>query len=380
MNNFELHNPTKIVFGTDSMTKIADLVRPFGKKILVTYGGGSIKKNGIYDQVMSQLADFDIREFSGIEPNPRVETIRLAIAQFKEFQPDFILAVGGGSVIDGTKLLCASMNYSGDPWDFLINESTISPKYIPFGVVLTLSATGSEMNNGSVITNWTTHEKLFFGKDETYPIFSILDPQNTYTVPADQTAYGIIDAYSHVLEQYLHTTDNSPLQDRISQGILLTLVENAPIVLADPKNYIARANIMLSACLALNNLISSGVNQDWATHNIEHEISAFYDIPHAAGLAIITPHWMEVVKSTKLKKIAHYGREIWQLTGDDEAVATKAIAKTSEFFASLGVKMKLSEWQIDSTHFTDISERLGAKNIGEQPLSSDQILTILNHC
>ena len=252
MNNFELCNPTRIVFGDDAMEKIGELIRPFGKKVLVTYGGGSIKNNGIYSKVMKQLEGFDVREFGSIEPNPRVETIRKIIEKYKDFEPDFVLAVGGGSVIDGTKLLVSSMYYEGDPWDFLIKPNVAPKRYIPFGTVLTISATGSEMNNGSVITNWTTHEKLFFGRRETYPAFSILDPQAAYSLPREQTAYGIIDAFSHVLEQYINTTDDAPLQDRFAEGILLTLIENSQKALNEPSDYTTRANITFSACLALN--------------------------------------------------------------------------------------------------------------------------------
>ena len=380
MNNFELNNPTKIVFGSDSMGKIAELIRPFGNKVLLTYGGGSIKKNGIYEKVIKQLNDFEVKEFGGIEPNPRVETIRKAREEFKRFEPDFILAVGGGSVIDGTKLLASSMYYLGDPWDFLIKNDVEPEKYIPFGVVLTLSATGSEMNNGSVITNWENHEKLFFGREQTYPIFSILDPQNTFSVPKDQTAYGIIDAFSHVLEQYIVNSKNTPLQDRFSEGILLTLIENSKSVLENPKDYVSRANIMFSVCMALNNLISSGTNQDWATHNIEHEISAFYDIPHAAGLAIITPRWMDTVKEDKNEKLVQYGKRIWNLNGHDNQIIERAISSTSDFFKSLGVKMSLSEWNIDSKNFDLIVNRLAEKGIGETPLSAEQISKILNNC
>jgi len=377
MNNFEFQNPTKIVFGTDSMDKISDLIKPFGNKILVTYGGGSIKTNGIYQKVMDQLKAFDVKEFGGIEPNPRVETIRKIIEQFKDFDPDFILSVGGGSVIDGTKLLAASMHYDGDPWDFLVKESVEPKKYLPFGTVLTISATGSEMNCGAVITNWEQHQKLVLIREQCYPAFSILDPQNTFSLPKDQTAYGVIDAFSHVLEQYLHTTKNTPLQDRFSEGILHTLIENAHIALSEPKNYEARANIMLSASMALNNLIGSGVDEDWATHSIEHEISAFYDIPHAAGLAIITPSWMEEIKVQKSDKLIQYGTRIWALSGSDQDILNGAIEKTSSFFKSLGVKMKLSDWSITNEHFPLVIERLSAAKIGETPLSALQIEEIL---
>jgi alcohol dehydrogenase YqhD (iron-dependent ADH family) len=380
MNNFELKNPTKIIFGNDSMNKIADQVRPFGEKVLVIYGGGSIKTNGIYTKVMDQLKDFEVKEFGGIEPNPRVETIRKIIEQYKEFEPDLVLAVGGGSVIDATKLLVSAMYYEGDPWDFLVKEEVEPTKYLPFGTVLTLSATGSEMDSGAVITNWAKHEKLSFGRKQIYPAFSILDPQNTFSVSRDQTIYGIVDTFSHVCEQYINTTENIPIQDRFSEGILLTLIENAQKVLAEPKNYEARANIMLSACVALNGLIGSGVNQDWATHNIEHEISAFYDIPHAAGLAIITPRWMKVIKDQKGKKIVQYGKRVWGLEGNDEEILNKAIEKTYDFFKSLGAKMSLTEWNITKENFPIIINRLTVAKIGEIPLTALQIEEILNNC
>ena len=378
MNNFEFHNPTKILFGTDSMDKIANEIRPFGKKVLLTFGGGSIKKNGVYDKVIEQLKEFDVREFGGIEPNPRVETIREIIAKYRDFDPDFILAVGGGSTADGTKLLSSAMHYDGDAWDILVKPGSEPSKYVPFGVVLTLSATGSEMNAGAVITNWTTHQKLSFRRKQTYPVFSVLDPRNTYTVPKDQTAYGVIDTFSHVLEQYIQTAENIPLQDRFAEGLLLTLIENAHIALENPTDYNARANITLSACLALNDIIRSGTNQDWATHGIEHEVSAFYDIPHAAGLAIITPRWMKVVKDFKLKKLAHYGRRIWNLSGDDADVSELAISKTHEFFKSLGVKMSLGEWGITNEHFPTMVERLAKRGVGEKALTTDEITEILN--
>ena len=380
MNNFELCNPTKIIFGADSMDKIAQNIRPFGKKVLITYGNGSIKKNGIYQKVINQLENFDVREFGGIEPNPRVETIREAIKKFKDFNPDFFLAIGGGSVIDGTKLLASSMLYNGDPWDFLIQKTAEPIKYIPFGVVLTLSATGSEMNRGAVITNWTTHEKKGFKREQNYPVFSVLDPQNTYSVPNDQTAYGIVDAFSHVLEQYIQTKEDTPLQDRFCESILLTLIENSSKVLKSPEDYSARANIMLCACMALNNLLRSGTNEDWATHDIEHQLSAFYDIPHAAGLAIITPRWMKVVKDQKAKKLLQYGERVWGLRGSDAEIIKKAIDATYEFFGSLGVKMSLKDWQISNEHFPTIISRLEKKGIGEIPLTAEQIKKILEDC
>lgn len=351
----------------------------YGRKVLFTYGGGSIKRNGIYEKIRKQLQGLEIEEFGGIEPNPRVETIRQALKQHRSFNPDIILAVGGGSVIDGSKLLASSFYYNGDPWDFLVKN--VEPKkYVPLGVVLTLSATGSEMNCGAVISKWETHEKTPFGRKKIYPKFSILDPQNTFSVPKDQTAYGIIDAFSHVLEQYLHTTTDVPLQDRFSESILLTLIENAPLVLKNLRDYHARANIMLSATMALNNLISMGTNEDWACHSIEHEFSAFYDIPHGAGLAIITPRWMKVVKEQKRRKFFQYGQRIWNLRGSEKKVVDGAIQETYNFFNSLGIKMSLKDWGIDSKHFETMKNRLVGQKIGEKALNRKQIEQILRDC
>jgi len=359
------------------MRQIRTNIKPFGTKVLLTYGGGSIKKNGIYKKVMKQLKGFEVEEFGGIEPNPRVETIRKALDKYKNNKPDIILAVGGGSVIDGSKLLAASFHYDGDPWDFLIKNPQ-PEKYIPLATVLTLAATGSEMNGAAVISRWKTQEKLHFIRDEVLPKFSILDPQNTYTVSRNQTAYGIIDAFSHVLEQYMHTTKNAPLQDRFSESILLTLIENAPKVQKNPRNYCARANLMWSATMALNSIIALGVDQDWATHMIEHELSAFYDIPHGAGLAILTPRWMNVVRNQKKEKLVQFGKRIWGLEGKDQEIIDVAIEKTHDFFKSLGVKMSLSDWKINSKHFDVVVRRLTKMGIGETPLRRNQIRRILD--
>jgi alcohol dehydrogenase YqhD (iron-dependent ADH family) len=380
MKDFVFYNPTKIIFGKNAMGQILVNVKSFGKKVLLTYGGGSIKRNGIYDKVIRQLRGLEVKEFGGIEPNPRVETIRKALSQLQGFKPDIILAVGGGSVIDGSKLMASSFYYQGDPWDFLVKKNVSPKKYLPLATVLTLSATGSEMNEGAVISNWETHEKLFFVREEIYPKFSILDPQNTFTVPRDQTAYGIVDAFSHVLEQYLHTEKDVPLQDRFSESILLTLIESGPLALKRPRDYKARANIMLSASMALNGLVVMGAGQDWATHDIEHELSAFYDIPHGAGLAIITPRWMEVVKKEKKSKLVHYGKRIWGLKGAESKIVEGAIEKTYSFFKLLGIKMSLKDWEIDSEYFKIMTSRLVKRGVGEKPLKKKQIEQILKNC
>ena len=383
MKDFTFYNPTRLIFGKSSMDSLANEVRKIGKKVLITYGKGSIKKNGVYDAVMNALPDsegFIVNEFGGIEPNPRVETIRKAIEKAREFEPDLILAVGGGSVIDGSKLLAAATYYDGDAWDFLIKSDVEPSKYIPLATVLTLSATNSEMNSGAVISNWEKNQKLFFLREPLYPVFSILDPRNTFTLPKDQVAYGVIDPFVHVIEQYITTPVNAPLQDRWAEGALLTLIEEGPKTIEDLGDYESRANIMLIGSMVLNGLLSMGVNSDWATHNIEHELSAFYDITHAAGLAIILPRWMDVVgRVQKPEKMVQYGKRVWGLSGTDEEVINGAITKTSQFFDSLGVASHLGEFGITSEHFDTMVERLASAHTGEIKLTAGQIREILQN-
>lgn len=379
MNNFVWHNPTKIIFGTEAMRQIADNAAKFGHKILLTYGQGSIKKNGIYDQVMAQLKNFTVQEFGGIEPNPKLATLLPAIAMAREFKPDLILAVGGGSVIDGSKLIAAAVNYAGDPWNIVIKKVEVTNP-LPLAAVLTVAATGSEMDPYAVISQWETKEKRSFGADNLLPKFSILDPRNTFTVSRKQTAYGLVDIFSHVLEQYINTTDDSPLQDRFSEGILLTLIANASKVLEQPDSYQARANIMLCSTMALNGLIAMGVAEDWATHMIEHELSAFYDIPHGAGLAIITPRWMKEVKEQKSRKIKQLGQRVFGLSGQGEGLLEQTMVELTNFFQSLGLKLNLSDWGIDDKYFSIIVDKLVDLKIGEFVLSREQIKNILNNC
>ncbi len=378
MRDFTFHNPTKLIFGETAMDNLAAETGKLGKKVLLTYGQGSIKANGIFETVVEQLAGFEIKEFGGIEPNPRVETLRKAIELAREFKPDVILAVGGGSVIDGSKLIAAATNYNGDAWDFMIKEGIEPTSYIPLATVLTLSSTNSEMNSGAVISNWETKEKLFFGREGCYPVFSILDPRHTFTLPAKQVACSVIDPFVHVIEQYITTCEDNPLVDRWAEGSLLTLVEEGPKTIAEPQNYEARSNVMLAGSMVLNGLLNMGAAEDWATHNIEHELSAFYDITHALGLAVILPHWMQVVaKQQKPGKLVQYGQRVWGLTGSDEQIMQQAIVKTREFFNSLGVGSKLSEFGITDEHFDTMARRLAAKKTGEIALNYEQIMLIL---
>lgn len=377
MNDFTFKNPTKIIFGKDSHLQLAEELNGYGKKVMLIFGKNSAKKSGVYSKVLDQLKDLEIKEFWGIEPNPRVETIRKALTLAKDFKPNILLAVGGGSVIDATKLISASYYTGSDPWE-VVNDAKQITKALPLATVLTVAATGSEMDCYSVITNWSEHKKNSWESTLVYPQFSILNPEFTYSLSALQTAYGIVDIYSHVLEQYMNTTKNALLQDRWAESIIQTLIEIGPKVIKDLDNYNLRANLMYCSTMALNGFISMGVSQDWATHNIEHELSAFYDIPHGAGLAVLTPHWLNEVKSQKHDKMAQYARRVWGLKGEDDEVIIEAIAKTYDFFFDLGIAMSLKDYGINDEHFKEMSERLTPNKIGEIKLDQQQILNILN--
>ena len=345
MLNFELYNPTNLVFGKGQIEKLATLV-PQGAKILITYGGGSIFKNGIHAQVIANLKGFEIVEFGGIEANPHFETLMKAVAVVKEQNIDFILAVGGGSVIDGTKFISAAAKFEGNPIDILQKRLLIKDlsAVIPFGTILTLPATGSEMNSGSVVTIESTKEKLAFGGSALFPKFSICDPTVIESLPKRQLQNGIVDAYTHVLEQYLTYIHEGFLQDRIAEGILQTLIEIGPKVVENPKDYALASNFMWSCTMALNGLIQKGVPQDWATHMIGHELTALYGIDHARTLAVVGPNLYRVMFETKKGKLAQYGKRIFNLTGTEDEIANQAIDKTVEFFHAMGMDTKLSDY------------------------------------
>lgn len=379
MKDFTFHNPTKIVFGKTALNSISTLIKEKGfKKVFITFGKGSLRGSELYNNLISELKDFEVKEFWGIEPNPRVETLRIALKEALEFEPDMILAVGGGSVIDGSKLLVGSYYSKVDPWEIVLDSSKIE-KALPLACILTVAATGTEMNNGGVITNWEKNEKKAFSNVKVSNFFSILNPENTFTLSAEQTAYGIVDIFSHVCEQYFNTTTYAPIQDRYSEGIMQTLIEYGPKLLKDLKNYDLRSIIMWSSTMALNGIIGAGVNQDWATHMIEHEVSAFYDIPHGAGLAIITPRWMAEAKSQKRDKFIQFGKRVWGLNGSDEQIIENGISKTFSFFKSLEIKMSLSEWGITNEHFPTMIDRLVEDKVGEFALNETQISNILHN-
>jgi NADP-dependent alcohol dehydrogenase len=347
MDNFEYYNPTKVVFGTDTYDQISAKIKEVtaGKKIMITYGGGSIKKNGVYDAVMKSLSDYNVVEFSGIEANPEYDTLMKAVEKIKANPVDFVLAIGGGSVIDGTKFIVSAAKYEGNPWDVLTQKEGCKFEYaIPFGTVLTLPATGSEMNSGAVISNSRLKEKRTMGGPQGFPKFSFLDPTVVKTLPKKQIANGIVDAYMHTLEQYMTYPSGNLLQERIAEGILATLIEVGPKVLENPSDYNAASNLMWCATMALNGTLRAGVAYDWATHMIGHELTALHGIDHARTLAIIAPNLYKVKFENKKEKLIQYGQRIFGLEG---SCGEEAINRTKTFFESLGVKTHLSDYTDD---------------------------------
>lgn len=353
MNNFTFHNPTRLIFGKGTIKELTTAI-PTCHRIMVTFGGGSVKQNGVYNQVIKALEGRDFIEFWGIEPNPTIETLRKAIALGKENKVDFLLAVGGGSVLDGTKLISAGLNYDGDAWDIVLKGAFFQT--VPMGTVLTLPATGSEMNSGAVISRKETNEKYPFYSN--YPVFSILDPETTFTLPDRQIACGIADTFVHVMEQYMTTPDQSRLMDRWAEGILSTLVEIAPEIRENKNNYQRMADFMLAATMGLNGFIAMGVTQDWATHMIGHELTALHGLTHGATLAIVFPGTLRVMRRQKQDKIIQYGERIWGITSGtiDERI-DRAIQKTESFFRSLGLSTRLSEVNIGSQTIQEIERR-----------------------
>ncbi|MEO0059145.1 MAG: hypothetical protein RLZZ312_792 [Bacteroidota bacterium] len=371
MLNFELYNPTNYIFGKNQIEKLSKLI-PVNAKILLAYGGGSIFKNGIYGQVIANLKGFEVIEFGGIEPNPRFETLMKAVEIAKKEKITFILAVGGGSVIDGVKFISAATHFEGNHLDILKKRMLFTDlsKVIPFGTVLTLPATGSEMNSGSVITIEATQEKLVLGGSALFPKFSICDPAVIASLPKRQLQNGVVDAFMHVMEQYLTYPHDAILQDRIAESILATLVEIGPAVVENPTDHKLASNFMWCATMALNGLIQKGVPSDWATHMIGHELTALYEIDHARTLAIIAPNLYTVMFETKKEKLAQFGKRIFSLSGNNDDVAKQAIVKISEFFQTMGMKTRLSENTDDFAKAADFIvnrfEERGWKALGEK--------------
>ena len=371
MNNFDLYNPVNYVFGKGQIAKLSELT-PKNTKILIAYCGGSIFKNGVYDQVKAALDGYEILEFGGIEPNPKYETLMKAVEIIRTEKIEFILAVGGGSVIDGVKFISAAVNYEGDAADILRKKILFKEgsNVIPFGTVLTLPATGSEMNSGAVVTINATQEKLTLGGSALFPKFSIVDPTVIVSLPKRQLQNGVVDAFTHVMEQYLTYPHDAYLQDRFSESILQTLIEIGPEVVENPSDYKLASNFVWSATMALNGLIQKGVPSDWATHMIGHELTALYEIDHARTLAIIAPSLYRVMFETKKDKLAQYGKRVWNLTGSTDEIAEKAIEKTVEFFHTMGMQTKLSEnaenYEKTADFIVNRFEERGWKALGEK--------------
>lgn len=379
MENFIFQNPTKLIFGKGMIARLAREI-PAGKRVLVTFGGGSVKQNGVYEQVREALKEFEVIEFWGIEANPKIETLREAIKLGKENQVDFLLAVGGGSVIDGTKLIAAGLLYEGDAWELVLKGKAKAA--LPLGTVLTLPATGSEMNDGAVISRKETAEKYPFHSKG--PVFSILDPTVTFTLPEYQVACGIADTYVHVMEQYLTTPGQSRLMDRWAEGVLHTLVEIAPEILHKQDNYEQMAEFMLCATMGLNGFIAMGVRQDWATHMIGHELTALHGLTHGATLTIVMPGLLRTLKQKKLVKLVQYGERIWNITGgSDEERAGKAIEKTEAFFRSLGLPTRLGDAQIGDDTIDEVERRFNERGVGfgeDQDVTGCVARQILENC
>ena len=361
MENFTFLNPTKLIFGKGELEQLKTEVPLYGKKVLLVYGGGSIKRSSLYENVVNLLAEIgaEVLELSGVEPNPRITTARKGVEICKQEGIEFLLAVGGGSVIDCTKLIAAGAKYEGDAWDLVIKKA-IAQDALPFGTVLTLAATGSEMNSGSVITNWETNEKYGWGSPVTFPKFSILDPINTFTVPRNQTIYGIVDMMSHVLEHYFHLEENTDFQDRMCESLLITVMETAPKLLADLENYQHRATILYCGTMALNGILNMGYRGDWATHNLEHAVSAVYDIPHGGGLAILFPHWMRHNLSVKPERFKQLAVRVFGVNEADksaEQIGLEGIQKLREFWNSIEAPSSLADYKIDDSKIDLMADR-----------------------
>ena len=385
MDNFIFNAYTKIYFGKGMIKNLPEAIEAHGKNVLLVYGGGSIKRNGIYDEVKTLLSECKIIELSGVDPNPRIETVREGVRLCKEHQIDVILAAGGGSVIDCAKVIGAGYYYDGDAWDLVVEPNKIT-KVLPIVTILTLAATGSEMNKNAVISNMTINEKLGTGSMNMIPQASILDPEYLYTLPAIQTAAGTADIMSHIFENYFKKEEDTFIQNKLAEGLLETCIKYCPIALKEPENYEARANLMWASTLALNGLVGAGKPGSWTCHPIEHELSAFYDITHGIGLAIVTPRWMRHILSEQtVGKFVAYAKNVWHLPEmtDPFAYANAAIDATEEFFKNCGIPMTFSEIGINEEHFEVMAEkavRIGGLGEAYVPLTKEDVMSILNMC
>ena len=382
MNNFSFYNPTKILFGEGQIAKISAEIPP-NARVMLAYGGGSIKKNGVYQQIHDAIGEQIVCEFEGIEANPEYETLCRATDAVIANDVDFILAAGGGSVIDGVKFIAAAAHYEGDRWDILTKGGKVVKSAVAFGSVLTLPATGSEMNSGSVVTRSEYKAKLPFGSPLVYPQFSVLDPTTTYTLPMRQVINGVIDPFTHVMEQYLTYPAGGALQDRLAEGILQTLIDIGPEAIAQPENYEVRANVMWCATMALNGLIGVGVPQDWSTHMIGHELTALYGLDHAQTLAVVLPANLRVRKADKMAKLVQFAERVWHIhEGTDAEKAEAGIAKTEEFFRNLGAGTRIEDYDLDASIIDVVIKQLeahGMVKLGEhQDVTPEVSRNILN--
>ena len=382
MLNFDYSIQTKIFFGKGKINVLADNIKEYGSNVLLVYGGGSIKKSGLYDNITEIFNKNDIKfcELSGVEPNPRISSVRKGIELCRANKVDIILAVGGGSVIDCSKVIGAGYYYKGDAWDIVLNSRKIT-KVLPIATILTLAATGSEMDAGAVISNLETNQKLPTFNEGMAPKFSILDPTNTFSVPKNQTAAGTADIMSHIFEVYFSNTIEAYMQNRMAEALLKTCINYGEKAMLDPKNYEARSNLMWTSSLAINGLLSYGKVTEWSVHAMEHELSAFYDITHGVGLAILTPHWMEyALNDNTVDKFVEYGVNVWGLdsASDKYEIAHNAIKKTREHFISLGIPSTLREIGIDEENLEKMAKQATARGkLGDfKPLAAQDVLNI----
>ncbi len=383
MENFTFHNPTRLHFGRGQIAKLADEI-PANARVLLLAGGGSIKRNGVYDQVRAALTGRTVFEHFGVEANPDYRTLMEAVALCRRERVEWVLPVGGGSVLDGAKFVAAAVRFGGEPWDILTQRVSALPHALPIGAVLTLPATGSEANGAAVISRRETKEKLAFISPDVYPRFSILDPETTYSLPPRQIANGIGDAFAHVIEQYLTFPADAAVQDRFAEGVMQTLIEVGPRTLAHPTDAAARANLVWAATCALNGWIGVGVPQDWATHMIGHELTALHDIDHARTLAIVLPSLLHVQREVKRGKLLQYAVRVWGITeGSDDARIDAAIARTRAFYESIGIKTRLSDYGVSIETAAEVARRLAARGmvrLGERgditPAKVEQILRL----
>lgn len=385
MNNFNFCVPTDIRFGKGQIQCLPALLGKYGRRVLMVYGGGSIKRTGLYDTIKELLADFDVYELPGIEPNPKLTSVEKGAEICKREHVDVILSVGGGSCIDASKHIACAAYYGGNPWDLVLDRSKVT-KALPIAVVLTICATGSEMNSGAVISNEETKEKLEINSPLLYPALSICDPTYLYTLPPKQTAAGTCDIISHVLEQYFQPNDGAYITDRLSEGVLKTCFHYGPLAMKEPDNYEARSNLMWASTVGLNHLLTVGKGGAWSVHPIEHELSAYYDITHGEGLAILTPAWMRyVLCDDTVDRFVMYAENVWGISDSDKyKAANYAIDKTEEFFISMGLPSRLSQVGIGDEKFCEMAnEAVRTSGVSERSyyhLLPEDIVKIFESC